>query len=109
MGTRALGMRLAEKTLRDRVSREGQDKDPREACVQVPTNWEKRERQGPEEHPALLDSALSRGVWTGQSPEAPSNSGDSVRLEEGASGGKLGLETGTGNRSEQALQFGDEY
>lgn len=61
MGTRVLGMRLAEKMLRDRVRGEGQDKDPNEACVEVPTNWKKRERQRPEEQPALVDSALSRG------------------------------------------------
>lgn len=42
-------MSLAEKTLRDGVRGEGQDKDPKEAYVQVSTNWEKRERQGPEE------------------------------------------------------------
>lgn len=61
MGTRALGMHLAGKTLRDRVKGEGQDKDPKEACVEVPTNWKKRERQRPEEQSALVDSALSRG------------------------------------------------
>lgn len=43
MGTRALGMCLAEKTLRDRMRGEGEDKDRKEACVEVPTNWKKRE------------------------------------------------------------------
>lgn len=43
-GSRTLGMCSADKTLRDKAGGEGQDKDPKEACVEVPSDWKKRVR-----------------------------------------------------------------
>lgn len=44
MGTKPLGMCSVDKTLRDRVGGVGKDKDPKEACVEVPSDWKKRVR-----------------------------------------------------------------
>lgn len=41
-GTRALGFCLAEKTLKGRMRGEGLDEDAKEACVEVPVNFEKK-------------------------------------------------------------------
>lgn len=59
MGTRTLGMCSVDKTLRDRAGEEGQGEDPKEACVEVPSDWKKREREGFEEQPGLVDCVAS--------------------------------------------------
>lgn len=59
MGTKPLGMCSVDKTLRDRVGGVGKDKDPKEACVEVPSDWKKRVRQGLEEQPGLVDYVAS--------------------------------------------------
>lgn len=71
MGTKALGICLAEKTLRDRVRGEGQNKDPREAHVKIIVTGGKGKKK-----------RWRDKDWPILSPGTPSISSDSVRLEE---------------------------
>lgn len=65
-GGQSLGRLFGRENIK-RQRGEGQDKDPKEACVEITNNWGKNKRE--------KDRTI-------QSPGTPSISNDSVRLEE---------------------------